>query len=224
MKTLILYSTILGAFYAQSENMECAVRSARNEAGDDAWKRGFTGSTQGGATAIARKHFREYQIEPAVVEGEISYVGFVMNRDEAGNEYPKLRVGLVNPAGDQLMLSLDVKTDVAQRLIVKLDNCMPGQFIKISAWASPVERDGRTFINHAASVKDSNDKEIPANSVFSKTVKEVCDGVERTLRTAGISDKKVIATAKATKRIDEFKGMLLRIQNVFSTNNNCATA
>jgi len=216
MKFLILYSTILGGFYAQSEALTNAVNAARHEAGDDLWKRGYSGNDPKGATLIAKKYFRAENVAAIVPEGELQHVGFVTNRDASGNTYPKLRVGLVAANGDQLLLSLDVKSDVAQRLIGKLDNCFPGQQIKVSAWPTTVQRDGRTFINHAVSVKGLDGKEIPTNSAFSASVKEICNGVEVALKSAGITDKKVIATAKATKRVDAYKEMLVKIQSIFT--------
>ena len=215
MKSLILYSTILGGFYAQSEALTKAVNAARHEAGEDLWKRGYSGNDPKGSTLIAKKYFRVENIEAIVPEGELQHVGFVTNRDTARNVYPKLRVGLTALDGVQFLLSLDVKTDVAQRLIGKLDNCFPGQPIKVSAWPTTVQRDGRTFVNHAVSVKGFDGKEIPTNSAFSASVKEICNGVEVALKSAGIADKKVIATAKATRRVDAYKDMLIKIQSVF---------
>ena len=100
------------------------------------------------------------------------------------------------------MISLDLKTDVSQRLLVKLDNCFPNEYVKISAWPTVVERGDRKFVNHAASMKDADGKEIPANTEFSAQVKAECEKVDVALVAVGVNDKKVIATAKANKRIE----------------------
>ena len=215
MKTLVLYSTVLGHFYEESDAMKRAIEAARNETGDDLWKRGYTGSDPKGATAIAMKYLREAQVEPITPEGRLKLVNYVLNRDAAGNDYPKLRVGIVTEDRRRLLLSLDLKSDVAQRLLGKLANCHQGEFIKVSAWATPVDRGGRTFINHAVSVKDAEGKEVPVDSEFSGSVKTVCDGVEATLIAAGIKDKKVLATAKVTKRVDVYKEFLMQLANRF---------
>ena len=188
--------------------------TARDAVGDDTWKRGFSGGDPKGATAAANKELKKAGIQPMALEGELVHVGFVSNRDDAGNVYPKLRVGL-QCLDDQFLLSLDLKGDVAQRLLVKLDNCSPGDYVRISAWAAPVVRSGRTFVNHAASMKDGEGKEIPANSSFSAEVKKKTEAVEATLRGAGITDQKVIATAKAAKRIDALKELLQTIEYRF---------
>lgn len=213
-KFLILYSTIVGGFYVQNDRLEAAVETARSQVGDDVWKRGFSGSDPHGATVVAKRALQNAGITPIKLEGELVHVGFVENRDKAGNAYPKLRVGLQN-LDDQYLLSLDLKSDVAQRLVVKLDNCEHGDFVRISAWPTPVERGGRQFINHAASMKNSEGTEIPANSSFGAQVKEQTEAVESALRAAGITDKKVLATAKANRRIEAHKELLLTIQARF---------
>ena len=215
MKTLVLYSTVLGHFYEQTEAMQKAVNEARRECGEDLWKRGYTGSDPHGATSIAKHHFKAAQVEPITPQGRLKLVGYVLNRDAAGNDYPKLRVGILADDGSKLLLSLDLKSDVAQRLLVKLAHCEQGQHIKVSAWPTPVERGGRTYINHAVSVKYVEGKEVPVDADFSKSVKNLCDGVEATLVAAGINDKRVISAAKATKRVDVYKELLIKLQNAF---------
>lgn len=214
MKSLILYSSVVGNFYASNDQLASVVDTARVLVGEDVWKRGFSGLDPKGATVAAKKALQDAGISPIKLEGELVHIGFVENRDNSGNTYPKLRVGLQN-LDDQYLLSLDLKSDVAQRLVVKLDNCEHGDYIRISAWPTPVERGGRQYINHAASIKDSEGKEIPANSEFSAQVKAQTESVEATLKAAGITDKKVVATAKATRRIEAHKDLLLSIQARF---------
>lgn len=214
MKSLILYSTIVGGFFAQTEALEAAVDAARTAVGEDVWKRGYSGAEPQGATVAANRELKKAGISALQLEGELIHVGFVENRDAQGNSYPKLRVG-VQSFDDQFLLSLDLKGDVAQRLIVKLDNCQPGDYVKISAWPTLVPRGDRQYVNHAASMKGSDGKEVPATSTFSAQVKQQTDGVEAALRSAGVNDKKVISTAKATKRVEAHKELLLKIQARF---------
>jgi hypothetical protein len=215
MKSLVLYSTIMGGFYAQSEPLDKAVAAARASVGDDAWKRGYSGSDPAGATTVAKKELNQAGIKPVEFKGELEHVSFVENHDNAGNAYPKLRIGVKNN-DDQLLLSLDLKSDVAQRLLVKLDNCKPGDNISISAWPTFVERSGRQYVNHAASMKNIEGAEIPVNSIFSSEVKKQTDGIEASLKSAGIDDKKIIANAKNNKRIAAHKDLLLKIESRFN--------
>ena len=214
MKSLILYSTIVGAFYAQSEALDAAVLKARNHVGDDIWKRGYSGSDPTGATVSAKWYLSQAGIEPVTFDGVLSHIGYVENKDASGNSYPKLRIGVQN-LDDQFLMSLDLKSDVAQRLLVKLTNCSLDDYIQISAWPTVVERDGRKFINHAASIKDADGKEVPADSQFSASVKAKTDAVATALMAAGISDKRVVSTAKTNKRVEEHKQLLLKIQARF---------
>ena len=215
MKSLVLYSTIVGGFFAKTDALAAAIEAARRRVGDDIWKRGYSGSDPAGATVAANWELKEAGISALEFEGELIHVGFVENQDNSGNIYPKLRVGVQN-LDDEFLLSLDLKGDVAQRLVVKLDNCEFGDYVRISAWPTFVERGGRKYVNHAASIKGGDGQEVPANSSFSATVKSQTEAVAATLMSAGISDTKVIATAKTTKRIDAHKEWLWKIQARFA--------
>jgi hypothetical protein len=216
MKTLVLYSTIVGGFFAQTKEVQSAVTAAMAEVGNDVWKRGFSAAQPGGATAALNKSLKDSGASQIKVEGSLDFVGFVENRDAAGNSYPKLRIGLTN--GDtQMLVSLELKGDVAQRLVPKLDNCMPGMHIKISAWPNVVARDGRDYINHAASIKDAEGNEIPVNAAFNAALKKETDAIAESLVKMGITDKKTINSAKVNKRIDGAKAFIEQISARFVT-------
>lgn len=213
-KILGVYSTILGGFYAQTEELANAVAKAKQEAGDDVWKQGFSGWAPKGATKIAKDIFEVAKIAPLKAHGNLLHVGFVENSDKAGNKYPKLRVSLLS--GEQeIMLSIDMKSDVAQRLINKLDNCQQGNVIAISAWPDQVERNGRTYINHAVSVKRDDGTEVPVNPELGIAIKAKTDAIEPALKAAGIGDAKVIAAAKINKRIESYTELLMGIEKRF---------
>ncbi len=218
MKSLVLYSTIVGGFYTHTETLDKAIGTARSNVGDDVWKKGFSGKDSEGATAAAVNELKGAGIEPVKVEGELKNVSFVENKDSSGNVYPKLRVDIAN-GEDVMLLSLDLKSDVAQRLIAKLDSCQPGDHLKVSAWASPVERGDRTFINHAVSIKNGQGVEVKANPDFSSNIKNQTETLENTLKMAGVNDAKVISAAKTNKRIEAHKEKLLNIQNRFKSVN-----
>lgn len=214
MRSLVLYSTIAGGFYARTQELEKAIFDAKAKVGDDVWKKGFSGKDSAGATMAAITELSVSGISPVHVEGELKNVSFVENKDNAGNLYPKLQVDVAN--GENVMLlSLDLKSDVAQRLIAKLENCKPGDFVKVQAWATPVVKGDRTYINHAASIKDSNGQEIKANPDFSGAIKQQTDSLESTLKAAGINDVKVINAAKTNKRIEAHKEKLLNMEKKF---------
>lgn len=216
MATLLVYSTIAGGFYAQTTEFEIAVNSARHEVGDDVWKRGYSGGAPHGATAAFLRHLKVHGIERVAVEGYLRHVGFVQNTDSAGNVYPKLRVSIEHSDQTNYLLSLDLKGDVAQRMVMKLNKCPVGSFVKISAWPTHMDRDGRRYINHAVSVKDQDGIEVPADTACSARIKELTDGVASALGSAGVRDLRVVAAAKATKRIELHRLLIEHIESRFS--------
>jgi hypothetical protein len=216
MKFLIIYNTILGGFYVQSDQFDDAMKSARESVGDIVWKKGFSGKDRDGATVAANKAISQSGIEPVLFEGQLTAIHYTQNRDASGNLYPKLRVG-VRSGEDDLMLSLDIKSDVAQRLIVKLYHSLPSEFVRISAWPTFVERNGRRFVNHAASVKNFDAQELPINPKIPEKIKEQIQQLESTMISAGLaSDKRMLATAKTNKRIELHKKLLQVIEGRFA--------
>lgn len=211
MSSLVLYSTVVGGFYKQTDALEKAISTARSAAGDDVWKRGYSAADAAGATAIAKKELNQAGIDPVLLQGQLEYVKFAENKDASGNVYPKLQVG-IKAEDQQMLVSLDLKGDVAQRLLAKLDNCKLGDQVKISAWPTTVDKEGRTFINHALSMKDGNGTEIPVNPAISAELKKQTDGVETALKSVGIDDKKAINAAKTTKRIAVNKELLQKLE------------
>jgi len=212
---LTIYSTILGGFYAKTKEFEVAMMKARASIGDETWKRGFSAGEIGGATEAARMEIRAAGIKPVTVAGNFNLAAYVENTDAANNVYKKLRVG-IDCFDHQILLSVDLKDDVAQRLISKLYTARPDQFLTISAWPTVVERNGRSFINHAVSVKDENKQEIPASKEFSEHVKKQTDGVQAALSTVGVTDNKTVAAAKVNKRIECHQQLLKRIEKRFA--------
>ena len=211
MSSLVIYSTVVGGFYIKSEAFEKAISIAKSHVGDDVWKRSYSGADPAGATAVAKKELREAGVDPLQLEGQLTNVSFAENSDSSGNTYPKLQLGM--KMGDKdLLVSLDLKSDVAQQLISKLYNCKIGDTIRISGWPTTVERGERTFINHALSVKDSGGTEVPVNPFISVELKKQTSGVEASLIAAGIDDKKVINAAKTNKRIAVYKDLLLKLE------------
>ncbi len=214
MTKLVTYSTLDGNFHAHNDQLTEAVAKAKARVGDDVWKKGFSAADPNGATAAIRSELKNAGIAPVAVEGAILDVKYTENIDGAGNKHPKVRVDIQGEQ-DKLVLSLDLKSDVAQRVIAKLDNCQPGEHVKISAWASPVQKGERQFINHAVSIKGSDGQEIKVNPELSATIKQKTDEVETSLKAAGIDDKQVINTAKTSKRIAEHRDLLGKIESRF---------
>lgn len=213
-KELVVYSTIVGDFFVNTPELGEAVGKARAKVGDDVWKKGFSADDPKGATAAAVAELKSAGIKPVRVEGTVNNVSYGENTDGSGNVYPKLKVDIQNN-DRELLVSLDLKSDVAQRMIAKLDGVNSGDSVKISAWASPVEKGERTFINHAVSIKNQNGEEIKVNPAFSESVKSQTQALEANLKNVGVQDKSVINTARNTKRIEIHKAKLQDIEERF---------
>jgi hypothetical protein len=218
MKTFVIYSTVIGGLYAQSDEYSAAVAAAKMIVDGDTWKRGYSGTDASGATIVALAQLKQADIKPVQFEGILEHVSFAENEDNVGNKYPKLRVGIKKEDEQQFLLSVDLKSDVAQRLISKLDNCKPGDYIRVYAWPTFREFGGRKFINHAVSVKTKDEVEVPNNAAFSAELKVQADTLEQSLNSAGITDKSVISAAKENKRVALHKELLLSIEKRFNEN------
>lgn len=99
---------------------------------------------------------------------------------------------------------------------------MPGMHIKISAWPQVVSRDGRDFINHAASIKDDDGNEVPVNAAFNVSLKKETDAIADSLNKMGISDKKTITAAKINKRVDCSRDFVIKMSERFAQENSQA--
>lgn len=206
------HNPVVGGFVPTGKNeveINAALDGARTEVGEPNWKRGNTGNLPNGATAIARAKLEAIGFVPQPLIGKLSKIGMEETRDGSGNVYTKLRVRIDGDAGG--MLSLDVSSEVAQRLIQKLDQVTPGSDITINAFATQVVRNGREFVNHVASVKDVNGVEVKSAGGFWDKAQAAANAAADALTSMGISDKKLLNTAKATKKVEAHRDLLLEI-------------
>lgn len=206
------HNPVVGGLVPTGKNeteINAALDGARAEAGEANWKRGNSGNLPNGATLIARAKLEAIGYVPQPLTGKCTKISMDETRDNSGNVYTKLRVRLDGDAGG--MLSLDVSSEVAQRLIQKLDQVTPGSDITINAFATPVVRDGREFVNHVASVKDQNGAEVKSAGGFWEKAQEAANAAAAALTSMGISDKKLINTAKATKKVEAHRELLQSI-------------
>jgi hypothetical protein len=210
-KSLVVYSTVIGEFLFSSPELTNAMSTAIGKVGEDVWKKGFSANRPDGATVTAISELKAAGLAPVDVSGIVKDISYGENVDGAGKKYPKLRVNLTQ-GENELFVSLDLKSEVAQRMIAKLGSVNQGDFLKVSAWASPVERGGRTFINHAVSIKDSNGAEVRVDPEFSGSIKSQIQKLEGDLQGMGVSDKIVINTAKTAKRMEIHKNKLSDIE------------
>lgn len=208
MAKLTVYDPVFGAFFKKTEDFDRVRNDVKKIIGEATFKAGFSAGNPGGATKALKDAFEEKGIAQVEVEGVIREVGFVETSDGAGNLYQKVRVKI--SGAEELLLSIDLNTDVAKRLIAKLLNCSVGESVKISAWPVLENKNNRTFINHSVSIKTVFGEEIPVvPGLFAKAKTNGEDAIKK-LAEAGINDKKVLESVKKGEQVKLFKAELER--------------
>ena len=192
-------NNLADAFVAvNDEQTNAALKAARETIGDAEWKKGFSPEKK----AVVRDALkaRGARYEPSL-KGNL--VGVETAETQANGEtFKKLRVTLENEAG-KTILSADMDSEFAQRLITKLDTATrehAGKEINMGAFAKQTERDGRSFVDHVAMMKDADGQEIPAAPGHFEKAKERVTEAQKPLLDAGMKDKKILNQIAGTTR------------------------
>lgn len=211
------HNPVVGGFIPTGRNeteVNTALDAARQEVGDAIWKRGNSGSDKNGPTAIVLAKLSAIDNAPKALTGTISKVAMEETRDGSGNVYTKLRVRLDGDEGG--MLSLDLGSEVAQRLVQKLEQVVPNTVITINAFATTVDRNGRQFVNHVATVKDAEGNEVKPEGSFWSKAQAAANAAAEALKSMGINDNKLINNAKTTKKVEAHKDLLIQISQRYT--------
>jgi len=198
---LMTHNTVVGAFVLlKDQATDAALRAARVEVGEDAWKKGFCGAT--GQTKAAREALLAAGVPMLEsLTGKLVSAKLAEENDGRGNVYKKLRVALGQDGPDGgVMLSLPADGELAMRLIQKLDKAQPGEIVTVGTFAEAVDRNGRRFYNHCAILKGADDKEITVEGYWARA-QEVANAKAKALQDAGIDDTKLINKAKAGAKL-----------------------
>lgn len=206
MSKLTVYDPVFGAFFKKTEAFDEIRNAVKKVIGEATFKAGFSAGNPGGATKALKDAFEAKRVSPVDVEGVVTEIGYVETADGAGNTYQKVRVALKGK--EELLVSIDLNTDVAKRLIAKLLNYPVGEHIKITAWPILENKGDRTFINHSVSMKTVFGEEVPvAPGLFAKA-KSNGEAAIKKLMDAGIGDKKVFESIKKGEQVKLFKAEL----------------
>lgn len=130
----------------------------------------------------------------------------------------------VNNGQDSTVLSLDLGTEFCERLLPKLEAAIKdrgiGVAITIACFPTSVDRGGRTFVNHVASVK-TDGQEVKAESHF-RRAQDACTAAVAALEKAGVKAKAAIdATRKAAKE-EYFLGLAGEVAALFGNTSTAA--
>ncbi len=209
------HNTIVAGFILVNDaTTNAALQEARAEIGEAGWKAGYTEERSKVARAALKKHGAPLLTK---LSGTLSGVFTPQTKDAQGNVFQKVRVFL-NNGQDSTVLSLDLGTEFCERLLPKLEAAVKdngvGVSITISCFPTSVERGGRSFVNHVASVKDSDKKEIKAESHF-RRAQDASTAAVAALAKAGVKAKAALdATRKAAKE-EYFLGLAGEVAALF---------
>ncbi|MHB0927779.1 MAG: hypothetical protein ACYC3W_02495 [Candidatus Nanopelagicales bacterium] len=198
---LMTHNTVVAAFVLLKDSAtDAALKAARAEAGEDAWKKGYSGNT--GPTKAARDALTAAGVPMLEsLTGKLISAKLAEESDGSGNVYKKLRVALGQEGEDGgVMLSLPADGELAMRLIQKLDKAQPGDMVTLGTFAEPVDRNGRRYYNHCATLKGADDKEITVEGYWARA-QDAANAKAKALQDAGLDDVKLINKAKAAAKL-----------------------
>lgn len=167
-----------------------ALAAAKAEVGDAVWKQGWNKDVE----LVARNQLKAFGAETRrEIKGRLAGVDLAETTAN-GEKFQKLRVRLDD--GDQrTVLSADLHSEFAQRLIAKLDTAVnqhPGEVLTIGAFAEQVERNGKSYVNHVALLKDEHGQEVAANPEHNKAAHEKALAAQKPMRDAGMEQPKIL--------------------------------
>ena len=215
------HNTIVSGFILVNDaTTNAALQEARAEIGEAGWKAGYTEERSKVARAALKKHGAPLLTK---LSGTLSGVFTPQTKDAQGNVFQKVRVFL-NNGQDSTVLSLDLGTEFCERLLPKLEAAIKdrgiGVAITIACFPTSVDRGGRTFVNHVASVK-TDGQEVKAESHF-RRAQDACTAAVAALEKAGVKAKAALdATRKAAKE-EYFLGLAGEVAALFGNTSTAA--
>ena len=184
------------------EPTNAALKAAKEQIGDAEWKKGYSPENKAIVRDALKEHGARYE---QLLKGNL--VGVQVAETQANGEtFRKLRVTLENEAG-RTILSADMGSEFAQRLITKLDTATrehAGGEVSIGAFAKQTERDGRTFVDHVATMKGPDGQEVPATPGHFEKARERVEAAQKPMLDAGMKDKKILNQIAASTRESYF--------------------
>lgn len=157
---MLQYHHHAGGFVALDEETTDLINNERAKWSREVWNKGYTPDENGPSLAL-RNRLKEAGLFIDSVKGKVLAVYHHQNKDDK-NVYDKCRVEILDHAGAKQILSLDIGSEFTQRLLQKLEALGrdPLDSVTIKGFPSMVDRNGRMFCNHIASMKDPAGNEV----------------------------------------------------------------
>ncbi len=192
---LVQHHTLADAFLqVKDDATDKALASARADIGEAEWKKGFTVEKRDKVREALKAHGVPVETQ---IAGKLDRVALVETHN--GNQtHKKLRVTLENETGGKTILSTDLDKEFTQRLAAKLEAAQPGQAVTIGGFASVKEKDGRQFVDHVATLKGPDGKEIQPVKEHFKEAQAVANKAIEPLKAAGLGSNQTILTQAAS--------------------------
>lgn len=208
---MVQRNTVVDAFVRVGDpKTDEALQAARQTVGEDAWKSGYSLERFSQARSVLRKH----GVEPIpTLAGRLLDV-CPAQTEHNGNKFDKLRVVLDSGSGSTILTS-DMQSEFSQRLLAKLDAATQGghRDVTIGGFAEEVKRDGKTFVNHVATLKGADGQEIKAvPGHFAKAAERAQDSADL-LRAAGLATPQILQSAQIAARTEHFTALAEKIHD-----------
>jgi len=200
-----------GFTQVKHEATDRALDAARAEIGDAKWKEGFSPEKR----ATVRQHLARATLPVlTTLTGKLEDVG-VATTQANGAEFTKLRVTLAQEDGNRVILTGDMGSEFSQRLLAKLDTATAEkqQNVTIGGFAESVSRNGRSFVNHVATLKDAQGQEIKATPGHFERAAQQGQLAAESLEKAGIKQPKMLIDAKNAARETYFKDLATELHD-----------
>ena len=197
---LVQHHTLADAFLqVKDDATDKALARARADIGEADWKKGFTVEKRDKVREALKAHGVPLETQ---IAGKLDRVALAETRN--GNQvFQKLRVTLGHEtlAGGtpgKTVLSADLDSEFAQRLAAKLEAAQPGQAVTIGGFASVKEKDGRSFVDHVATLKGPDGKEIQPVKEHFKEAQALSEAAIEPLKAAGLGANQTLLTQTAS--------------------------
>ena len=197
----VRYSAPFGGLYVSTPESEAAMATIKNEVGDAAWKKGFTGTKGDSVSSRIRSRAKELGVTPIAITGRITNARIVVKQMDDGRQQAYLQVALADNES-RTYLSVGAGSQGAQMLIRKLVSAQPGVDCELNMFATYGQNksSGKWFAEHGASFKQGGAevKGVDPRIALAPQVQ----AAEAALKAAGIDDKETLSKRRQKVTFD----------------------
>lgn len=210
----VRYSAPFGGLYVSNPETEASMAIIKNEVGDAAWKKGFTGTKGDSVSSRIRARAKELGITPIAVTGRVTNARVVMKEMDDGRQQAYLQVTLTDE-DSRTYLSVGAGSQGAQMLIRKLVSAQPGAECELNMFATYGQNktSGKWFAEHGASFKQGG---VEVKGVDPRiSLAPQVQAAEAALKAAGIDDKETLSKRRQKVTFDYHLALMEEVAQRF---------